>query len=284
MRLVTNSFTLWRAVVRRWYWLAVGFVAVWALFPILWALSSSLKTRFEVYHTPPTLLPQVPQFGNYLSVFRYPNFNWFLFNSTFLAVLSTIIVVTVAVLAGYAFARHKFRFGQIAFIVIIIPRIIPRASLIIPLYRIAASVGALDTYVGLVVSYSAISVPLATWILTGFFKGIPREMEDSARVDGASRLQTIWHIAVPMATPALVTVIVFALREAWNELPFVLALTTRTRMRTLQYHLLALQDQIGVINWPVILAFTIVTIVPLVAAYLVFQRQVVSSLVSGALK
>ncbi len=284
MEMCSSFYKFGRSILRRWHWLAVGFLIVWALFPILWAFSSSLKTRFEVYHTPPTFLPQVPQFENYRAVFSYPNFNNFLFNSVFLAVASTTIVVIVAVLAGYAFARHKFRFGSIAFVVIIIPRIIPRASLIIPLYRIAASLGALDTYLGLVVSYSAISVPLATWILTGFFKGIPREMEDSARVDGASRLQTIRLIAVPMATPALVTVIVFALREAWNELPFVLALTTQTRMRTLQYHLLALQDQIGIINWPVILAFTVVTIVPLVAAYMVFQRRVVSSLVSGALK
>jgi ABC-type glycerol-3-phosphate transport system permease component len=167
---------------------------------------------------------------------------------------------------------------------ILIPRIIPRASLIVPLYQLIEGLGLLNTYTALIVTYTSTAIPLGTWILIGFFGNVPPEIEDSAEIDGASVWQRIWRVIVPLALPGMVTVGVLSFRQAWNEFPFVLAFTTSQEMRTLPYQLFLLRDTMGIQDWPLINAFTIVTILPIVILYMLFERRIVSSLTSGSLK
>jgi ABC-type glycerol-3-phosphate transport system permease component len=146
------------------------------------------------------------------------------------------------------------------------------------------SVGLLNTYSALIITYTATAIPLGTWILIGFFEAIPKEMEECASLDGASLFTILWKIMVPIAWPGIMTVFILTLREGWNEFPFALAFTTDRTMRTLPYQLFLLRDTLGLEDWSIVSAFTILTIIPILVLFLVFQKHVVKSIMSGAMK
>ncbi|WP_245937364.1 carbohydrate ABC transporter permease [Saliterribacillus persicus] len=268
----------------RWYWIPLFVLLVWTILPLVWAVSASFKEATEVYQTPVSLLPESFNFDNYLRVFEYPNFWRYLFNSVFLAITTTVLSVFISILAGYAFARYAFKFRHILLVIILVPRIIPRASIIVPLFTGIAALGMLDSYFALILTYAATAIPLATWILAGFFKVIPKALEEAAAIDGAKPWQIIWHVVIPISLPAIITVSIFSLRESWNEFPFVLAFTSSQEMRTLPYQLFMLKDSMGMQDWPMVLAFTIVTILPLLILYIIFEKRVVNNILSGAVK
>jgi ABC-type glycerol-3-phosphate transport system permease component len=154
----------------------------------------------------------------------------------------------------------------------------------VPLYRLFAAIGILDTYTVLLISYTATAVPMATWILAGFFKDIPISLEESARLDGANLFTILYKIIIPIALPGLITVIIVAAVQSWNEFPFVLAFTNSARMRTLPYQLYLMQDALGIQDWSLINAFSMVTIIPIIFVFLMFQKRVINGLVGGAVK
>lgn len=266
------------------YVLLLALLVLWTIFPLIWAVTASFKSYAEVYRVPPSILPEQMELRAYQVVLESPNFYTYLGNSALVSVVSSLIAIVVSVLAGYAFARYDFRFKAILLLLILIPRIIPRASLIIPLFQMMSSLRMLDSYLALIVTYTATAIPLNIMVLSGYFSTIPRELEEAAAIDGAKPWQRLLYVVLPMAAPALITVTVMSLREGWNEFPFVLALTTSTRMRTLPYQLFLLRDSMGIEDWPVVLAFTFLTILPILVLYLIFQRKAVEGLVSGALK
>lgn len=263
-------------------WIPLIVLVAWSLVPILWSFAASLKTPLEVYRA--NWIPEDPTFGNYRELLGSASFWRYFGNSAFLALTSSAIAVFCSVLAAYGFARYAFRFRNVLLVAILIPRILPRASLIVPLYELVERLGLLDTYTALILTYTATAIPLSTWILIGFFHAVPLELEEAAAIDGASLWQRLWRIVVPIAVPGMVTVGVLALREAWNEFPFVLAFTTGAEKRTLPYQLFLLRDSLGIQDWPLVNAFTILTIVPILILYLIFERRIVSGLTSGALK
>lgn len=263
-------------------WGVLAVLTVWSVLPIVWSLSASLKTPLTLYTS--GLVPTDPTLDNYYRVVTSDGFSIYLWNSFFLAMASTAIALFLSVLAAYGFARYAFRWRHILLLFILVPRILPRASLIIPLYDMVERLNLLDTYTVLVVTYTATAVPMATWILIGFFNAVPRELEEAAAIDGASLWQRIWGVVVPISLPGMVTAGVLSLREAWNEFPFVLAFTTSSDMRTLPYQLFLLRDSMGIQDWPLINAFTITTIIPILALYLIFEKRIVNGLTSGAVK
>lgn len=205
-------------------------------------------------------------------------------NSLFLAVRTTATTMIISALAAYAFSRYLFPFRHVLLLLVLVPRLVPRISLVVPLYMMLNTIGLLDTRAALMLTYTASSVPLAPWILIGFFKGVPVDLEESASVDGAGTWQKLLRIVIPLALQGLITIGVFAFRDAWNGFSFVLAFTQGAEQRTLPYALFLLDDAIGLQDWPAINAFTIMTIVPVLLIYLRFERQVVSGITKGALK
>ncbi len=281
---VKLSTKIWMRINKRLYWLPLIILVFWTIFPLLWGFSASFKSYAEVYQVPPSIFPREFSFRAYNVVFQSRRFFTYVYNSSVLALSSSAIAVFVSILASYGFARFKFRMSAFFMLLILIPRIIPRASLIIPLFQMMSFLGLLNSYTGLIMTYTATAIPMNVMVLTGFFKGIPQALEEAAEMDGAGLWVKIWHIVIPMSIPALITVTVMSLREAWNEFPFALALTTSTQMRTLPYQLFMLKDAMGIEDWPVVLAFTILTIIPILVFYLVFQKKVTTGLVSGAIK
>lgn len=263
-------------------WISVAVFSVWTMGPLLWTLINSFKTRSEIYTR--TLLPEEPTLSAYGRATSIAGFERYLFNSIVLAVAATVIAVFVSALAAYAVSRYAYRFRNALLLAVLLPRLVPRISLIVPLYQLLISLGLLNTYTALIIVYAASSVPLGTWILVGFFRGVPKEIEEAASVDGANTWQRMWRIVLPLALPGLITVAVLSFRDAWNEFPFVLAFTTDASMRTLPYALFLLDDALGIQDWPAINAFALLTIVPILLLYLIFERRVVAGLTSGAVK
>lgn len=273
-----------RFVGQNLVWLPAIALLFWTLVPLVWSVSASFKQPLEVYQTPPRLVAENPSFQSYRDVIEWPGFWRFVANSAVLAVSSTLLAVVLSILAAYGFARYAFRFRHLLLMLILVPRILPRVGLIVPLYLMLERFGLLNTHAALIITYTASAIPLSTWILVGFIKAVPKELEESAAIDGATFFQRLRYIVVPMALPGIVTVCIFALRESWNEFPFVLAFTTSSDMRTLPYQLFLLRDSIGIENWPMINAFAILTMVPILMLYIVFERHITSSLASGAVK
>lgn len=261
----------------------LAILVIWTTLPILWAVLSSLKESLEIYESN-TLLPANPNLDGYRTVLAMRGFDSWLLNSFLVTVVATIVPLALSILAAYGFARYAFRFRHVLLLLYLIPRIIPRVSLIVPLNSLMSDLGLINTYWVLFITYTASAIPLSTWILVGFFAAIPKEIEESATMDGANMWHRLRRVILPIAWPGVVTAGVLCIREAWNEFAFVLALINETTMRTLPYQLYMLKDSMGVQDYAVYNAFTILTVLPLLIVYLLLERRVVESIVSGAVK
>lgn len=265
-------------------WLVLAVMLVWLLLPIFWSVMSTFKTSIEIYRVPVRILPDNFSLKNYAKVLTDPDFPRYFGNTVFLTVITTVLTLAISVWSAYAFARMKFPLQHVLILFVLVPRLIPRISVVVPLYRIIVSFGLLNTYTALILTYTVTSIPFAVWILANVFQSIPREIEESAYMDGAKLWQTMAKIMVPIAMPGVLAVIIFTVRETWNEFPFVLSFTTSSELRTLPYQLFLFRDTLGIEDWPLINAFAIVTVIPILVAYFIFAKQVTTGIIQGAVK
>jgi ABC-type glycerol-3-phosphate transport system permease component len=256
---------------------------VWTILPILITLSISFKIPGEVYSAP-QLIPANPTLDAYREILARQGFKGAFVNSVVVGLGTAILTLLVAVPAAYAFARFRFRGRHLLLLFTLLPRLIPSLGLMVPLYRLAVALGALDNRLTLVVVFTGTILPLAVWLLVGFFQQIPRELEEAANVDGTNLWLRIRYIVLPLAVPALITIGVLAFREAWNEFNLVLALTRTAGNRTLPYELWLLQDSVGFANNPGMAAFAIMTLIPFIFIYLRIERYVVGGITAGSTK
>jgi len=263
--------------------LPLAFLVIWTMVPIVWAVFASLKEPLEIYESR-SFFPRDPSLDAYWTVLGLDGFGRWMLNSIIVTVVATIVPLILSIMAAYAFARYLFPFRHVLLLLYLIPRIIPRVSLIVPLNDLMTDLGLINTYWVLFITYIASAVPLSTWILVGFFRAVPKEIEESATIDGANMWKRLRYVILPIAWPGVVTAAVLCIREAWNEFPFVLALVTESTMRTLPYALYTIRDAMGVQDYAVYNAFTILTVLPLLLVYLLLERRVVESIVSGAVK
>ncbi len=265
-------------------WITVLILMVWIFLPVTWSLSSTFKSRIEVYQVPIRLLPEEFSLRAYEVVMLATDFWRYLVNSVFLTVTSTFLTIFISIWAAYGFARMKFPLHHFLMVAILVPRLIPRISLVVPLYGMVVEMGLLNTYTALIVSYTVTSMPFAVWILSNVLRSIPKEVEESALIDGASLWTILNKLMIPMSSAGILTVTIFTVRETWNEFPFVLSFTTSAALRTLPYQLFLLRDSLGIEDWPVVNAFAILTAIPIMALYLIFSRRVTAGIVQGAIK
>jgi len=276
------------ADVKRWL-RAIGVaiplivLAVWTIFPILMTLSISFKTRAAV-SADPGLIPSNPTFEGYRSVIEQQGFQGAFINSVVVGLGTALLTLVIAVPAAYAFARFRFRGRHLLLLFTLLPRLVPGLGLMVPLYRLAVALGAIDQLLTLIVAFTGTVVPLAVWLLVGFFQQVPRDLEEAANVDGATLFNRIRYIVLPLAVPAMITIGVLAFREAWNEFNLVLGLTSRPGSRTLPYELFLMTQTTSFQNNPGQAAFAIMTIIPFIFVYLRIERYVVSGITSGAVK
>lgn len=253
------------------------------LFPALWILFTSLKNEAELTRTPITWFPADPTLQNYVQAFTDQPLLTFLFNSFAVALLSTALTLLVATLAGYALARLNLRFRDLILAAIIAVSTFPLVTLLVPLFEIMRALGLLNTWTALILPYTVLSLPICTLILVSFFEAIPRDLENSAMIDGCTRLGALFKVVVPLAAPGVFTAGILAFVNSWDEFLLALSFNSNPAMRTLPVGITLYQGEFT-FPWPVISAALVVGIVPVAVLIVVFQERVVSGLTSGGIK
>ena len=264
-------------------WIPLAALTVWTVLPILVTLSISLKSRGDVF-ADTGLIPESPTLEAYQEIFGRLGFQDAFINSVVVGLGTAFLTLLIGVPAAYAFARFRFRGRHLLLLFTLIPRLIPGLGLMVPLYRLAVTVGAIDQLLTLIVVFTGTTLPLAVWLLVGFFQQIPRDLEEAANVDGTTLWTRVRYIVLPLSVPALITIGVLAFREAWNDFDLVLALTRTPGNRTLPYELFLLTTGTGLANNPGEAAFAILTLIPFILVYLRIEKYVVGGITAGAMK
>ena len=257
-------------------------LALVILFPIYYMVLISLKLPKDIYRTP-SLLPLGATLKNYVDLVSTQSFLINIRNSLVVAGAATVVSVFMSCLAAYSLVRLKYRYRTWIGRVILLSYLTPASLLFIPLSVIIARLGLGNTLHGLVLIYLTFAAPLSTWLLMGFFRGIPADLEEQAMVDGARRLQALFRIVLPLSAPGLVAVSVLTFTGAWNELLLALIFTTSPDIRTVP---VALQYLItgDVFRWGLIMAGAVTAAVPVMVLYYLAQRFMVQGLSAGAVK
>lgn len=204
-------------------------------------------------------------------------------NSLVVAAATTILCVAIGSACAYALARLRFRGRHLVLGAMLAVSMFPQISIVAPLYLLLREVGLIDTYPGLVLPYLTFALPLAVWLLVGYFRQLPPELEDAAIVDGASRLRVLWEIVLPLAMPGIATTAILTFVYCWNEFLFALSFTTTHERHTVPVAVALFRGQFQ-IPWGQILAATIVSTLPVLALVAAFQRRILSGLTAGSVK
>lgn len=255
----------------------------WALAPIYWIVVTSLKRSREVYSVPPTIVPARPTLQNFETALFNSNFPQFVWNSAVVAVTVTIVSAVIGALAAYPVARMRFRGRSVAARTIIMAYLLPPSLLFIPLFLVLQSMGLINTKTGLVIAYLTFTVPFCTWMLIGYFRTIPAELDEAALVDGASRFQTLLRVILPIAKPGLAVVALFAFTHAWNEFLYALVFVHSNETKTFTAGLTGLIMGDTFI-WGQLMASSVIAIVPILVIYIVAQKYIVEGLAAGSVK
>lgn len=257
-------------------------VLLWTLTPIFWMVLSSFKSAGPLTSATPQIIFE-PTLDNYRNLFSGAgNLFGYAKNSLLAAGISTVIAVALGSLAGYGLARSHFRGKQHLSFWIISTRMAPIAAIIVPLYLIFRNLNLLDSITGLVIAYLTFNLPFAIWLMNAFFVDLPPALEESAMVDGATRLQAFWRIALPMVTPGMVTTAILCFLFAWNDYAFARTFAG-TNSSTIPILAAQLVTQTG-IDWGALTAIGTVVVLPMIAAGLAVRRYLVAGLTLGAVK
>ena len=257
-------------------------VVLFSIGPFVWILSSSVKSPNMIAERPPTVFPDF-DLESYRSTFGEHQFLRYVGNSAIVAGLTTIIAVLVAVLAAYPLARMRMRWRKGVLSLVLVASMFPQIAIAGGVYRLLLKLGLLNTYPGLVLPYTALTLPLAIWILTSFFKEIPPDLDDSAKIDGCGPVATMWRIFVPVAAPAVFTTAILVFIYAWNEFFFALLIMTNPSVQTLPVGIAKFPGEY-MVPWGQLAAAAVVATIPLVILVLVLQRRIISGLTAGAVK
>jgi len=258
-------------------------LAVFTLFPLLVVAGTSLKTMGEVFQSPATLIPHSFVWHNYVDIFVRIPMARHLLNSLFIALAAVFFNIIVATPAAYAMARIKFRGRGLFGMSILVVQMFSPVIVLIPLFEMMKALQLLDTYTALILVNTAITLPFSIWMLRGFFKNIPEELEDAAMIDGLSRTGMIFRIALPLTAPGLTTTAIFTFVSAWNEFIFALVLVSKRTMQPITMALYAWEKN-NVVEWNYLMATAVVATVPTILLFLLVRKRLTDGLMSGAVK
>lgn len=272
-----------RTLRRLALYVSVVLACLIVLFPVYWMLVTTVRSTRYTMSYPPGLIPEEMRWSAFLELFQTVAIGTWLRNSALVSAGVTLLCVGLAILGAYALSAFEWRGRRIFGIALLGTQMLPEALLVIPIFIIFRALGLIDTLPSLVLTDTAFAVPVAVWILKGFFDKVPREVREAALVDGCTPLSILWRIVLPISYPALVAVAVIAFFDGWNEYLFASTFITSAGLRLAT---VGLASFVGELATPVELVFaaTVVFAVPPVAFYFFMQRHLVSGLTGGAVK
>jgi multiple sugar transport system permease protein len=262
--------------------LLVGLMLLIYIFPYAYLVLTSVKPASEAIAIPPTIFPSQFSLENYWNITNYPIVQYSFLNSLIIAVISTALAIMLAVPAAYGIARFGSWPGRIFLVVALIARMIPPVSVAIPFFALMRTLGLVDTHIGVALAHTTISLPLSIWLLTGFFEGIPNQLEEAARVDGTSRFGAFFRVIIPVVVGGIAVTAIFAFLASWNEFLFSLLLTS-TQVKTAPLAIAEFKSQYG-IQWGTMTSLAILYSLPVIIFSLFMQKRIVSGMTMGAVK
>jgi multiple sugar transport system permease protein len=284
-----------RAVARKpvdwWRWSGRIFLALllfFATLPMAWMLLTSLKTGFAAMQYPPQWWPAEPTLENYWKLLDPTarigqDFLRYFWNSLWVSTLTTILAVVVAVPAAYAFSRFRFPGRTFLFFAVLLRNMFPAVIFLVPLFILMRWLGLVNTHGSLILTYLTFGLPLAIWLLKGFYDNIPIQLEQAARIDGATRFQAFLLVVMPLSTPGIIATSIYSFIGAWNEYIYAYTFLTRHDQMTLPVGIQRFFSE-NATDWPGLMAATFMMSVPVVVLFLVLQRYFVRALTEGAVK
>jgi len=263
-------------------YLLLGAIAIAMLIPLVWLISTSLKSPTEnIFQFPPQFIPQQPTLQNFLTVWHTHPFGRYLFNSTLVAGLTVCLNLLFCSLAAYPLARLEFRGREILFTLIIATIMIPFQIVMIPLYVLTVQLGLRNTYLGVI--FPAIASAFGIFLLRQAFQGVPKELEEAARIDGCSELGLWWSIMLPSIRPALVTLAIFVFIGAWSDFLWPLIVLDRPEYYTLPLGVAQLAGTFS-LDWRLIAAGSVISIAPILLFFVVMQKYIVPTETGSGVK
>jgi trehalose/maltose transport system permease protein len=280
-----RPFSFGRVANRGLFWLLVAFLSVYTLFPFYWAIVTSLRPNEAIGQTPVTYWPKDLYLEHYKYVFNNGDFLRALRNSTIVSLSTVLLALVIGAFAAYATGRMQFRGRNAVLYMILAMTMFPPIAILGSMFQIIRELNLYDTIPALIFSYLTFTLPFTVWVLANFFRGMPRELEESALVDGSTPFQAFYKILLPLALPGLVTTGLLAFIAAWNEFLFALTFTNSYRARTVQPAIASFSGNTQFdYPWGAIMAASVVVTIPLVVLVLIFQRRILGGLTAGAVK
>lgn len=268
---------------RRILWifaLPMALLALSCVYPVYFAINNALKDN-RGYILDRFGLVQNPTLSNFVQAWTQSNLDSYFINSLMTTVGAVLLLLVVSSLAGFALAVLRFPMRRLIFIVILASLMIPVQVVLVPFYQTIVGLGLLNTRIGLIISYTAFFLPFSVYLMTSFYAGLPRELVEAARIDGAKLIQVWWYVMVPMGKPALITLGILNTLYCWNDV--LISLLVLQDQRTLMVGIAALRGEYTT-NVPLLSAGIVLAAAPIIILYIIFQRQIVSGIAVGAVK
>ena len=274
-----------------WRWtgrIFLVFMLLYTAVPMIWMVITSLKSRFAAMQFPPQWWPTEPTLSNYQKLLDPQNsvgkdFLRFFWNSFYVSILTTLLAVAVAVPAAYAFSRFTFPGGKFLFFAVLLRNMFPAVIFLVPLFILMRWLGLVNTHGSLILTYLTFGLPLAIWLLKGFYDNIPVQLEQAARIDGATRFQAFVMIVMPLSVPGILATAIYSFIGAWNEYIYAATFLTKNEQLTLPVGIQRFFSE-NTSDFPGLMAASFMMSVPVVVLFLLLQRYFVRALTEGAVK
>ncbi|NEN04317.1 carbohydrate ABC transporter permease [Diaminobutyricibacter tongyongensis] len=277
-----NGLETRRAGTRSILWICLTVLVILYAFPFVYMLFTSFKTPIETNAIPPQILPSIWTIQNYITVLSTQGVPQSFVNSLQTAAMSTILSLVLAVPAAYAVTRYRTRPGRIFILLALVMRMVPAIIVGAPLITMFHTIGLSDTSLALAIAQTTVSLPLSIWLMASFFEAVPDELDEAARVDGCSRLGSLWRVVLPVARGGVAVTAIFAFLASWNDFIFALLLTS-VRAVTTPLQIANFQSQFG-LDWGNMTSLAVLYSVPVIILAIVLQRHIVAGLTLGAVK
>ncbi|MEE2659884.1 MAG: carbohydrate ABC transporter permease [Candidatus Latescibacterota bacterium] len=251
--------------------------------PLIWVVSTSVRPITEMTQTPPMIFPQSITFDAYVEIWDEAPFFRYALNSIVISLATALVALAFSISAAYAFARFHFRAATTLLMIVVMSQMLPGSSILIPLFQVIRNLGLLDTHFGMILIYTGFAIPFCTWLLNGYFRAIPEDLEQAALIDGCNRFELLWRIILPLAAPAVVAVGTFAFLLSWNEFLFAYVFT-KAKALTIPVGLRAAFLGQYVNKYDQLFAASLIFSLPPIALFATLQRYFVQGLTAGAVK
>ena len=263
--------------------LFITVIVLFSILPVLWMISTSIKTTQEETANPPVLIPEHPTLQGYIDGWQSKDFTGYLLNTVYVSVITTVVCVSMASLAGYGFSRFFIRGKNLILTIIFVFQMFPTTVVIIPYFLMMSSWNLLNDPWSLIISYTSFSLPLCIWMLKAFFDAVPQELDEAACLDGCNSFQSYWHIILPLTRPGMIASVIFTFLGAWKEYLFALTLCSKQKQWVLS---VAITSFIGEhsTSWNQMMAVSLLTMTPIIITFLFLQNYLIGGMTAGAVK